>query len=104
MMRREFERRGAHMAERLNAIRDVACIAPTGAFYCFPDVSAHYGRTLGGVEVTDSTSFARAALEGVNVALVPGSAFGDDSGVRLSFATSPEQIDKGIDRLAKLLT
>ena len=102
-MRQEFAKRCKHMAERLNAIGGVECIKPTGAFYCFPDVSAHYGRTLGGVEVRDSTSFAKAALEGAHVALVPGFAFGEDRCVRLSFATGTEQIDEGIDRLEKLL-
>jgi aspartate aminotransferase len=102
-MRREFERRGAHLAGRLNAIEGVECVPPTGAFYCFPDVSAHYGRSLGGVEVSDSTSFARAALESARVALVPGEPFGEDRCVRLSFATGMEQIDEGMDRLEKLL-
>jgi len=103
VMRNEFARRGKHMADRLNTIDGVNCIQPTGAFYCFPDVSSHYGRTIGGAEVADSLSFAAAALDQANVALVPGVAFGDDNCVRLSFATSMEQIDKGIDRLQKLL-
>jgi aspartate aminotransferase len=102
-MRLEFGKRGKHMTQRLRALPNVTCVEPTGAFYCFPDVSAHYGREFGGVNVTDSLSFAKAALDGVNVALVPGSAFGEDRCMRLSFATSMEQIDKGIDRLAKLL-
>jgi len=102
-MRLEFAKRGRHMAERLNAIEGVRVLEPTGAFYCFPDVSAHYGRTLGGVEVTDSLSFAKAALESAEVALVPGCAFGADPYVRLSFATGMDQIDKGLDRLAELL-
>jgi len=102
-MRTQFEQRGAHMAKRLNEIDGVECVAPTGAFYTFPDVSAHYGRTLGGVEVTGSMSLARAALESVNVAVVPGEPFGNDNCIRLSFATGMEQIDKGIDRLAELL-
>lgn len=102
-MRKEFARRGEHMTRRLQAMPNVTCVPPAGAFYCFPDVSAHYGRTLGGVNVTDSLSFAKAALEGVNVALVPGEAFGEDRCVRLSFATSMEKIDQGLDRLEKLL-
>ena len=102
-MRREFEKRGAHMLQRLNAIDGVRCVSPGGAFYCFPDVSTHYGRKLAGVKVENSLDFAKAALEGVKVALVPGEAFGEDRCVRLSFATSAEQIDKGIDRLEKLL-
>ncbi len=103
-MRREFERRGRHMARRLNEIPGVTCVEPTGAFYCFPDVSAHYGKTLGGIEVKTSADFSNAAIVSANVAVVAGGAFGDDKCVRLSFATSMEQIDKGIDRLAKLLS
>ncbi|MFP3936766.1 MAG: pyridoxal phosphate-dependent aminotransferase [Phycisphaerae bacterium] len=102
-MRQEFERRGRHMTERLNDIEGVKCLQPDGAFYCFPDVSAHYGRTMGGVEVKDSLSFAKAALEQVNVALIPGSAFGEDRCVRLTFATGMEQINEGLNRLEKLL-
>jgi aspartate aminotransferase len=102
-MRLEFAKRGKHMVERLRALPNVTCVEPIGAFYCFPDVSAHYGKTLGGVKVTDSLSFAQAALESVNVALVPGAAFGEDRCVRLSFATSREKINAGIDRLAALL-
>jgi aspartate aminotransferase len=102
-MRQEFEKRGLHMWQRLNALPGVRCVQPTGAFYCFPDVSSHYGKTFGATKVTDSLTFAAAALEGANVALVPGVAFGEDRCVRLSFATGMEQINKGIDRLAKML-
>lgn len=102
-MRQQFEKRGTHMWQRLNAIPGVKCVRADGAFYCFPDVSAHYGRELGGIKVTDSMSLAKAALESAQVALVPGGAFGADGCVRLSFATSMEQIDKGLDRIEKLL-
>jgi len=102
-MRTEFEARGKHLYQRLSALPDVTCVMPTGAFYCFPDVHRHYGRTIAGVEVNDSTTFAKACLQGANVALVPGCAFGDDRCVRLSFAVSMQEIDKGLDRLAELL-
>jgi aspartate aminotransferase len=103
-MRAEFERRGKYMAGRLNNIKGVICSEPTGAFYCFPDVSSHYGRTIGGEKITGSMDFARALLEKANVALVPGLPFGCDNNVRLSFATSLEQITKGLDRLEKWLS
>ena len=103
-MRIEFEKRGAHMCKRLNAMDGVLCGEPTGAFYCFPDVSKHYGRTIGGADITESMSFASALLEQANVALVPGSPFGCPNNVRLSFACSMEQIDKGLDRLEKWLS
>lgn len=102
-MRREFERRAAFMAGRLNRIPGVECPEPTGAFYCFPDVSAHYGRTLQGTRIQGSMDFARALLEQANVAVVPGLPFGCDKNIRLSFACSMEQIAKGLDRLEQWL-
>jgi aspartate aminotransferase len=102
-MRQEFEQRGRRMCERLNAMEGVSCVEPTGAFYCFPNVSAHYGRTFGTVEVGGSLQFAQACLDQIHVALVPGAAFGEDRCVRLSFATSMEQIETGLDRLETML-
>lgn len=102
-MRIEFEKRGKYMAGRLNAIQGVKCPQPTGAFYCFPDVSAHFGRTIGGAKIQNSMDFAAALLQQANVALVPGGPFGCDKNVRLSFATSMEQITKGLDRIEKWL-
>jgi len=103
-MRAEFERRGKYMAQRLNSIEGIECSEPTGAFYCFPDVSSHYGRNINGVKINGSMDFAKALLEQANVALVPGSPFGCDNNVRLSFACSLEQITKGLDRLEKWLS
>jgi aspartate aminotransferase len=102
-MRVEFEKRARYMADRLRAMPGVECVEPTGAFYCFPDVSAHYGRTIGGVKPTGSMDFAKALLEQANVAVVPGLPFGCDKNVRLSFATSMQQITKGLDRMEKWL-
>jgi len=102
-MRQEFEKRGRHMYQRLAALPGVSCVEPTGAFYCFPDVSSYYGRSLGGKKVAGSLEFAGACLEQARVALVPGVAFGEDRCVRLSFATSMERIDEGLDRLERLL-
>jgi len=102
-MRAEFERRAKYMAQRLNSIEGIKCTEPTGAFYCFPDVSAHYGRTINGTEIGGSMDFAKALLEQENVALVPGLPFGCDNNVRLSFACSLEQITKGLDRIEKWL-
>ncbi len=102
-MRLEFEKRGKYMVERLDAIEGVKCPQPTGAFYCFPDISAHYGRTIGGVKIQNSMDFAAVLLKQASVALVPGRPFGCDKNVRLSFATSTEQITKGLDRMEKWL-
>jgi len=102
-MRVEFEKRARYMADRLRAMPGVECVEPTGAFYCFPDVSAHYGRTIGGVKITGSMDFAKALLEQANVGVVPGLPFGCDKNVRLSFACSMQQITKGLDRMEKWL-
>ncbi|MDD5328185.1 MAG: pyridoxal phosphate-dependent aminotransferase [Phycisphaerae bacterium] len=103
-MRVEFEHRGKYMVQRLNAMKGVDCPESTGAFYCFPDVSSHYGRTINGVKISGSMDFAKALLEQANVAVVPGLPFGCDENVRLSFALSTEQITKGLDRLEKWLS
>jgi aspartate aminotransferase len=97
-MRREFEKRGRHMWQRLNDLPKITCVKPAGAFYCFPNVSAHFGG-----QITDAVSFSAALLEKSHVAVVPGNDSGFDTHVRLSFATSTEQIDKGIDRIGAFL-
>ena len=99
VMRDEFRRRGELMHAKLCAIGGVRCPKPTGAFYCFPNVSATYAR-LG---VDGSKAFCERLLEEAHVAAVPGIAFGLDQHIRVSFATSPEQIEKGIDRIARFL-
>ncbi|HZZ42776.1 MAG TPA: pyridoxal phosphate-dependent aminotransferase [Tepidisphaeraceae bacterium] len=98
-MRQQFEKRAHHMAERLNALPKISCVKPQGAFYCFPNVSAYFGKQ----GITDAVSFASQLLEQAHVAVVPGNDSGFDTHVRLSFATSMEQIDKGIDRIGEFL-
>ncbi|MFQ5494463.1 MAG: pyridoxal phosphate-dependent aminotransferase [Phycisphaerae bacterium] len=98
-MRAEFERRGHHMHERLCAMPGVRCPRPTGAFYCFPNVSGTY-QTLG---VAGSVAFCERLLEQARVAAVPGVAFGMDEHVRLSFATGMAQIEEGLDRVSSFV-
>ncbi len=94
-MRQQFEKRGRHMYERLSSMPGVTCIQPRGAFYCFPDVSAHFAKA----GVDDAVGFSAKLLEEKHVAVVPGNDSGYETNVRLSFATSMEQIDKGLDRV-----
>lgn len=103
-MRQQFEKRGRHMWERLSSLPKITCVRPNGAFYCFPNVSAYFGKSIGGRQITDAISFAATVLEQSHVAVVPGNDCGFDTHVRLSFATSLEQIDKGIDRIKDFLT
>jgi aspartate aminotransferase len=102
-MRREFEARRDLVCDRLAKIPGVKIVKPDGAFYAFFDVSAHFGRTLAGRPVTDSGSFCMAALELAHVNVVPGSAFGAEGFVRLSFAAGREQLQGGLDRLEQFL-
>jgi aspartate aminotransferase len=94
-MREEFQRRARHMHQRLTGMPGVRCPKPTGAFYCFPNVSDTFAK-LG---VSGSAEFADRLLEKAKVAVVPGIAFGMDDHVRLSFAVSMEQIDEGLSRI-----
>jgi len=98
-MHAEFAKRARHIYQRLNAIEGVTCPEPTGAFYAFPNVSSHYAR-LG---VKGSIEFCQRLLEEAKVACVPGIGFGCDENIRMSFATSMELIDKGVDRLKDFL-
>jgi len=102
-MRREFEARRDLVCKRLAAMPGIRCPVPGGAFYAFFNVSAYFGRTLGGKKVNDSAGFCQAALESAHVNLVPGSAFGAEGYARLSFAASREQINGGLEALEKLL-
>jgi aspartate aminotransferase len=102
-MRREFAARRELVCRRLAGIPGLRCRTPDGAFYAFIHVASYFGRTLAGKKVTDSNSFCMAALEAAQVNLVPGLAFGAKDYARLSFATSREQINAGLDRLEKFL-
>jgi len=103
-MKAEFDRRRVYMTDRLNALPGVRCVRPQGAFYAFPDVSGTYAKVLGpSSPAPRSAAWAAKVLDQAQVAVVPGAAFGDDACVRLSFATSLAQIEKGLDRLEEFL-
>jgi aspartate aminotransferase len=103
-MRTVFDGRRKHIVQRLNAIEGVKCFDPGGAFYAFPDFSALLKRKAPGQAeaIGSDTRFADILLNDHKVAAVPGSAFGAPGFMRLSFATSMEQIDKGLDRIAAM--
>ena len=102
-MRREFEARRDLVCRRLNAMSGIDCPIPGGAFYAFFKVSEQFGRTLAGKKITDSAAFCQVALDAAHVNMVPGSAFGFEGYVRLSFAASREQLNAGLDKLEELL-
>lgn len=98
-MVKEFKKRRDYIVEKLNNIPGINCMNPQGAFYVFPDVSMLFGMSCGGKKIGSSTDFAEYLLDKVDVAVVPGIAFGNDSHVRLSYATSMENIQKGLERI-----
>jgi aspartate aminotransferase len=102
-MRREFEVRRDLVCKQLAAMPGVVCPIPGGAFYAFFDIAAHFGRTLGGKKISNSVDFCQAALETAHVNLVPGSAFGAEGYVRLSFAANRELLSGGLDSLETFL-
>lgn len=99
----EFEKRRDYIIERLNNIKGIRCIKPIGAFYAFPNVSYYYGKRGEGITINSSLDLSTYLIEKAKVAVVPGSAFGDDNYIRLSYATSMENIKKGLDRIEESL-
>ncbi len=105
-MRKQFAQRAKLIHDRISAMDGVVCPKPTGAFYVFPDISAHFGRTTkGGATINSAKDFATALLNEHLVACVPGEDFLGDGPkcVRFSFACSSEQISQGMDRLGEFI-
>jgi aspartate aminotransferase len=99
MMLAEFDKRRKYIVEKLNAMDGVSCFTPKGAFYVFPNFSGLYGRSFKGKVIENSTDFADYLLGEAKVSIVPGIAFGADDCARLSYATSMDNIVKGLDRI-----
>ena len=102
-MRQEFEKRRNHLVERMNQVPGVSCLKPQGAFYVMMDMSGFVGKEMYGHVIENDVDFAQLFLEKGLVATVPTSAFAAPNYLRWSYATSLEQIDKGIDRLEKFI-
>lgn len=103
VMAAEFVKRRDYMVEKINSIEGLSCIKPNGAFYVMMNISKLIGKEIDGVKINGSDDFANLLLEKANVALVPGSGFGTDIHVRLSYATSMENIKEGLNRIEKFL-
>jgi aspartate aminotransferase len=93
-MKQEFVARRDYMVEKINSFKNLSCVKPKGAFYVFVNMSKTN---------LDSVTFSEKLLKEAHVACVPGIAFGSDKHIRLSFATSMENIEKGLDRIEKWL-
>ena len=102
-MRKVFEERRNYMVDRINSIAGVSCRKPEGAFYVMMNIKEVFGREICGKVINSSDDFCEVLLENSLVALVPGSGFGIEGYVRWSYATSMENIEKGLDRLEEFL-
>ncbi len=102
-MKVAFDRRRLLMVDLLNAIPGVTCPTPEGAFYAYPSVKGLMGKSIDGTVVNSSAELAGAILDKVEVAVVPGEAFGTPGYLRLSYATSDQKITEGLARMHELL-
>lgn len=98
-MLKAFKERHDFVVESLNAIDGVECLESDGTFYSFPNVDGLISRIDG---ISNDVELSQLLLEKTGVALVPGSAFGADGHIRLSFATSMENLEKAMERIASL--
>ncbi len=103
-MREAFDRRRKLIVGLLNEIPGFDCPTPTGAFYVYPSVKGVLGKTIRGRTPRTSAELATLILEEVEVAVVPGEAFGPSGYLRFSYAASDEDIVAGIGRIKALLT
>lgn len=103
-MRRKFDERRRYVTERFAAMEGVHLPPIGGAFYAFPDLRALCAKRYKGAPVGDDVRLAAILLDDFRVAVVPGSAFGAPGFVRLSFAASMEQLEKGLNRIAAFVS
>ena len=99
----EFSRRRIFMVDRINSIPGLSCRLPKGAFYVMMNIEKIKGRSYKGRLIDGSLSFSDALLDAKMVAVVPGVAFGADNYVRLSYATSMDNIEKGLNRIEEFV-
>jgi aspartate aminotransferase len=95
----EYRKRRDFVVGRLRAIPGVHCSEPKGAFYAYPNI----GTALGKNGIANTMQFAERLLAEAHVAVVPGEAFGTDRHVRISYATSMKELERGLDRIHKFI-
>jgi aspartate/methionine/tyrosine aminotransferase len=102
-MKVAFDRRRHTIVRMLNDIAGVECPVPAGAFYAYPSVKGLLGKTIRGRVCTTSVELAALILDEVEVAVVPGEAFGPSGYLRMSYALSDDDLADGVSRIQKLL-
>jgi aspartate aminotransferase len=99
LMLAEYRKRRDFVIPRLNAIAGVTCTMPAGAFYAYPNIGAHLGKS----GIATSLQFAERLLAEAFVAVVPGEAFGTADHIRISYATSMTELERGLDRIENFI-
>lgn len=102
-MKQEFKNRRDYIVTRINGIENISCIEPKGAFYVFIDISKTIGKSIEEETIENSLDFCSKLLEKGKVAAVPGEAFGIDGFIRISYATSMENIQEGLNRIENFI-
>lgn len=99
IMVNEFDKRRKIILKEISNIKGIKCVEPNGAFYAFPNVSYYYGKRYDNTKINSSSDISIYLLEKAKVAVVPGAAFGKDEHIRLSYASSIDEIKKGLNRI-----
>lgn len=103
-MNKAFDERRKYMVDKINSIKNLSCKMPKGAFYVMVNISKLIGKDLGGQKINGSMDFAQYLLDNAKVAVIPGAGFGTDNYIRLSYATSLENIEEGLNRIEKAVS
>ncbi|RKD28835.1 pyridoxal phosphate-dependent aminotransferase [Thermohalobacter berrensis] len=102
-MVKAFRERRDYMVDKINSIDYLSCKKPKGAFYVMVNISEIIGKKFNGYKISGSMDFAQYLLDTVKVAVIPGTGFGNDNYIRLSYATSLDNIKEGLERIEKAL-
>lgn len=98
-----FSERRNYMVEKINSINNLSCRKPEGAFYVMINITKIFGKEFNGYKITNSMEFAQYLLDNSKVAVIPGAGFGSDNYIRLSYATSLDNIKEGLSRIEKAI-
>ena len=103
VMKVKFAKRRTMLCDLINGVEGLSCSVPKGAFYVMMDISKQFGKSYDGAPINDSLEFSEVLLKNTLTAVVPGVAFGADNFVRMSYATSEQNIEKGMERIKEFV-